>query len=74
LTALKLRRFGNSVGVILPKEELAAMGVKEGDTIYLTRAPGGSRITRHDPDFERTMEAARKVMRERYDALRELAK
>ena len=53
---------------------MARLEIEEGDTIYLTEAPGGYRIVNYDPDFEATMEAARKVMRKRRTLLRALAK
>ncbi len=74
MTALKLNRVGNSVGVILPKDVLAKLRVQEGDTLYLTEAPGGFRITPNDPEFARQMEAAERVMRRRRNALHQLAK
>jgi putative addiction module antidote len=74
MVALKIRQFGNSKGVILPKEELDRMQLGAGDTVYLTRAPGGSRLTPYQPDFEQQMEAAQKIMKKRRNALRELAK
>ena len=74
LTALKLRKFGNSVGFILPKEELAFMDLKEGDILHLTHAPGGARLTAYDPDFETQMALARKIAKKYRNALRELAK
>ena len=39
-----------------------------------TDAPGGYRLTPYDPEFEKQMEQARKVMKKRRNALRELAK
>ena len=33
-TALQIRKIGNSVGVILPKELLARLNLKEGDKFY----------------------------------------
>jgi putative addiction module antidote len=74
LTALKVRRIGNSLGLVLPKEEIGMLNVAEGDTVYITRAPGGARLTSHDPNFERQMEFARKIMKENVNVLRELAK
>ncbi len=71
---LKINRIGNSVGVILPKDVLAKLRVREGDVLYLTEAPDGYRISQYDPEFAKQMEAAEKVMRRRRDALRELAK
>ncbi len=44
--ALKLRKIGNSLGVVLPKEALASLKAGQGDIIYLTDSPdGGFRIT-----------------------------
>jgi putative addiction module antidote len=74
MVALNLRRIGNSTGLTIPKETLAQFDLKEGDTRYLTPAPGGLRLTPYDPDFEEQMEAARAIMKKRRNALRELAK
>ena len=71
---LKVRKFGNSAGVILPKDLLARLRVGEGDTIYVTEAPGGVRLTAADPDFETKMAAAEQIMREDRDILRILSK
>ncbi len=35
----KIRKVGNSLGIVLPKEALQAMKVKEGATLYITEAP-----------------------------------
>jgi putative addiction module antidote len=70
---LKLAKVGNSVGAILPKEALARMHVDAGDTVYLTEAPDGFRITPYSPDFERQMNTAERVMKKRRAVLRELA-
>jgi putative addiction module antidote len=72
--ALKLTQIGNSVGVILPKEVLSKLRVEKGDTLYLTEAPEGLRITPHNPEFEKQMETARAIMKKRRAVLRELAK
>jgi putative addiction module antidote len=70
---LKLTRIGNSVGAILPKEALARMHVDAGDTVYLTDAPDGYRITPYDPDFAHQMGVAEGVMKKRRAVLRGLA-
>jgi len=74
MVALKVSRLGNSLGVTLPKEAAAALHVGAGDTLYLTEAPGGYRVTPYDPTFEHQMTVARGVMKRRRNALRELAK
>lgn len=71
---LKIRKFGNSAGVILPKELLARLRVGEGDVLYATDAPDGVRLTAADPDFEAKMALAETIMREDRDILRVLAK
>ena len=72
--ALKVRKVGNSLGTVLPKEVVARLHVSDGDIVYLTEAPDGFRLTPYNPDFERQMTIARKVMKEDRDVLRELAK
>jgi putative addiction module antidote len=71
---LKLTTIESSTGVILPREALARLKVDKGDSIFLTEEKDGFRVTPFDPEFEKTMEAARKVMKRRRNALRELAK
>ncbi len=74
MTALKLRKIGNSVGVILPKDVLAELNVGEGEVIHLHKSAAGFSLHASQPDFDRKVEAARYVMRKRFEALRELAK
>jgi putative addiction module antidote len=72
--SLKIIQIGNSLGVTLPKEALAALKVEKGDTLTLTPAPDGFRITPYDPEVDQQVEAGRQVMREYRDTLRALAK
>lgn len=74
MTMLKLRKVGNSVGATFPAELLARLQVSEGDTLHVSSAPGGIFLTPYDPKFEAQMTTARKIMRERRNVLRELAK
>jgi putative addiction module antidote len=72
---LKLRKVGNSVGVVLPKEALAHLKVEEGDTICVTDAADGSlRLSATNAEFSRQMEIAKDVMHRYRNTLRELAK
>jgi putative addiction module antidote len=73
-TKLKVRKIGNSAGVVLPKEVLARLRVSEGDTLFATESPDGIRLTPSDPEFERTMELAEAIMRQDREILRALAK
>lgn len=75
MTALKIRRIGNSLGVVLPKETLRDLGVGENDTLYLSRVPeGGVKLSVATSSFEQRMEVARRGMAKYREALKELAK
>jgi putative addiction module antidote len=72
---IEVKKIGNSTGLILPKELLAKLQLKQGDWLFVTEsAEGGLTLVPHDPTFERGIEIARKAMRTYRNALRELAK
>jgi len=72
---LRLRKVGNSVGMVLPKEALARLNADDGDAIYLTDATdGGFRITAANPEFARKLKVAARLSRRYRHALKELAK
>lgn len=71
----KVRKIGNSLGIVLPKEALQTMRVKEGDTLYLTEGAESSiRLTAEQPEFSDVMKVAEDCMDRYRNALRELAK
>jgi putative addiction module antidote len=74
MVKLKVTTVGSSTGVVFPKEVLTRLKIVKGDTVFLTESPEGYRITPYDPEFERQMELARRVTRERRNVLKELAK
>ena len=62
-TALQIRKIGNSVGVILPKELLARLNLKEGDKFYPVEQPDGSlRLSPFNPKHARRWKSPGKVM------------
>jgi putative addiction module antidote len=73
---LKLRKVGNSVGVVLPKEILARLNVDDGDTLVLTDAPdNGFRVTpAQTSSFASQMTAAESIIKRYRNTLRDLAK
>jgi putative addiction module antidote len=72
---IEIKKIGNSTGLILPKELLAKLQLKQGDVLFVTElAEGGIKLVPHDPTFERGMEIARKAMKTYRNTLRELAK
>jgi len=72
--ALKVRKIGNSVGVVLPKEIASRLRVGPGDQLFVSETPTGIELSPYDPEFEADMELAREIMRKRRAVLRELAK
>ncbi len=71
---LRVTTVGASAGIILNKEVMARLKVRKGDSLYLTDAPGGYRITPYDPGFERQMELAEDIMHDDRDILKALSK
>ncbi|QBB69362.1 AbrB/MazE/SpoVT family DNA-binding domain-containing protein [Pseudolysobacter antarcticus] len=72
---LKLRKVGNSVGVILPKEVLAHLKVAEGDSLSVTEGPDDSlRVSLSRTEVTRQMDVVQDVMKRYRHTLRELAK
>jgi putative addiction module antidote len=72
---LKLRKIGNSVGVVLPKEALVHLNVEEGDSLSATEAPDGSlRLSATTPEVTEQLKAAQSIIRRYRHTLRELAK
>lgn len=74
MKAVKLSAQGNSTGITIPKEQLSRLKLQQGDEIYLSETPNGLMLSVYDPEFEAQMTIARKVMKKRRNALRELAK
>lgn len=75
MVELKVRKLGNSLGVVLPKEVVSRLEAAEGTVIYLTEAQDGSyRLVPYDPGFEEKMSKAEDIMRRYKDTLRVLAK
>ncbi|MBM6594546.1 AbrB/MazE/SpoVT family DNA-binding domain-containing protein [Microvirga pudoricolor] len=72
--ALKVRKIGNSVGVVLPKDVASKLRVEPGDQLFVTETPNGVELSPYDPEFEADMDLARDIMRKRRAVLRELAK
>ena len=71
---MKIRKIGNSLGVVLPKELLSELQIGEGDLLYPVRTPEGIRLTPYDPDFVSVMDDSRDFMRRHKNTMHELAK
>jgi putative addiction module antidote len=71
---LNVKKRGNSLSIIIPKEIAINLNVDDGDTLYLTKTPNGYEISAFDPDFANKMEIARRGIKKYRNALIELAK
>jgi putative addiction module antidote len=71
---IKLRKIGNSLGLILPKEVAEHLHVREGDELHVVPDAEGARLTPYDPKFEASMKAFERTRRKYRNALHALAK
>ncbi len=75
---LKLRKVGNSIGLVLPKEATSRMNVGEGDSVCLTETSNGgfqmTPVTEGREQFAKQMDVVQDVIHRYRNTLRELAK
>lgn len=70
----KIRKVGNSLGVILPKQLVDELHLKTGDKVRIERKGSNLEIRPIDPEFEDWAEAYREANTDYKDVLKELAK
>ncbi len=74
-TVLQIRKVGNSVGLILPKELLARLKLQEGDKLHvIEQTERGLKLSPYDPKHAKAMEIARRAFRTYSDTFKALAK
>jgi antitoxin component of MazEF toxin-antitoxin module len=62
MVELKVCKFGNSLGVVLPKEVISRLHTADGEALFLIEAPdGGYQLTPYDPSFEKRMAKAEDI-------------
>ena len=72
---LKVRKFGNSLGVVLPKEVINRLRTKDGEPLFLIEEPdGGYQLSPYDPAFEKKMAKAEDIIDRYRNALHVLVK
>ena len=72
---LKVRKFGNSLGVVLPREVVNRLRAKDGESLFLTEGPDGSyTLTPYDPNFAEKLAKAEKIIKRYRNTLHVLAK
>jgi putative addiction module antidote len=72
---LKVRKFGNSLGVVLPKDVIHRLRTGEGERLFLVESSTGAyELTAYDPKFADKMSKAEDIMKRYRNTLRALAK
>ena len=72
---LQIKKVGNSLGLILPKELLARLKLKEGDKFHIVeQTERGIKLSPYDPKHAEAMEFARRSFRKYADTYKALAK
>ncbi len=75
MIALKIRKVGNSLGLVLPKEVVNRLRTGEGQEVFLVEGPNNTyHITPYDPGFGDKMAKAEAIMARYRNALHILAK
>ncbi len=72
---LQVRRIGNSLGFILPKEMLARLRLQEGDRLHVVeQTERGLKLSPYDPTHAKGLEIARQAFRDYAETFKALAK
>lgn len=75
MVELKVRKFGNSLGVILPKQVIQRLNTAEGERLLVIESPDGTfQLTPPNSEFEVKMRKANSIMDRYRNTLRVLAK
>jgi putative addiction module antidote len=75
MVALKVRKVGNSLGLVLPKEVVNRLRTSEGEEVFLIEGPNNTyRLTPFDPAFQKKMEKAEEIMSRYRNTLNVLSK
>lgn len=71
---LKLRAVGTSTGVILPKDLLSQLGLKEGDEVFAVPTREGLLLSPYDAEVAEEVRLGQEFMKRYRNTFHELAK
>jgi putative addiction module antidote len=75
VATLQVKKIGNSLGLILPKELLARLKLKDGDQLHIVeQTERGIKLSPYDPKHAEAMDIARRSFRKYADTYKALAK
>jgi putative addiction module antidote len=71
---VKVIQIGESLAIVLPTEIVGRLGLESGQHLRIAETETGFALSRHDPEFDRQMRAAERIMDRYHETLRLLAK
>lgn len=74
MKTVKIRKIGNSLGVVLPKDVLAMLNAGEGDEFSISVSDQGLRLETYNEEVSKQVDVGRDIARRYRNTLRELAK
>ncbi len=74
LQTLRLTQVGTSTGAVIPRDMLAKLKVKKGDTLFAIEMQEGYLLTPYDPTIEQQLEVGRDFIKEYRETFKALAK
>ena len=75
MVALKVRKVGTSLGLVLPKAVVNRLHIKEGEKLFLIEGPNNTyRLTPFDPAFQKRIKKAAEIMSRYRNTLNVLSK
>jgi putative addiction module antidote len=75
MVALKVRKVGNSLGLVLPKAVVNRLHIQEGGKLFLIEGPNNTyRLTPFDPAFQKRIKKAAEIMSRYRNTLSVLSK
>jgi putative addiction module antidote len=67
---IQIKKIGNSLGLILSKDILSRLKLKEGDKLHIVeQTERGIKLSPYDPKHAKAMEIARRTYADTYKAL-----
>ncbi len=69
----KITKVGNSSAIIIPKELMDKLNLKQGEELSLSEIDAGLLLTPYNEKKAKQMDRAREIMRENRNMLRKLA-
>lgn len=74
MKTVKIRKIGNSLGVVLPKDVLAMLNAGEGDELQFDQSGQEITVSVSDAEVDDMLSRAESIMKRRHKVLKALSK